>query len=141
MDLRDSRHEGLRGLGPIDARDDERSEGPHLSGSEFAVLPANLEDSFVVSSALLLARIAQRRLDPDTEVEILDRCKVPKPTDRLHGHREIVRVFLPRDLRAPDPFVRRGGRERLAEGLGEGELAAPLGPSRAAPEGTTRLAA
>src|SRR5207249_5568069 len=63
MDLFDAGDEGLRVLRPIDAGGDERPRGPHLARRELAVLPADLEDSLVIPSALLLARVAVRGLD------------------------------------------------------------------------------
>src|SRR5439155_9145399 len=55
MDLFDAGDEGLRVLRPIDAGGDERPRGPHLARRELAVLPADLEDSFVIPSALRTA--------------------------------------------------------------------------------------
>src|SRR5947208_2299760 len=79
------RDERGRTLRPIDARGDEGSDRTHFSGREFAVLSADLQDSFVVPAPLLLTRIAQGRLDPDADVEVLDDGEVLEPTDRLHG--------------------------------------------------------
>src|SRR5438552_17067071 len=100
MDLFDAGDEGLRVLRPIDAGGDERPRGPHLARRELAVLPADLEDSLVIPSALLLARVAVRGLDANPDLEILDRGQLLEPARCLDPDGEVVRVLLPQIGRA-----------------------------------------
>src|SRR5207247_7878147 len=81
VDLFDPRDERGRTLRPIDARGDEGSDRTHFSGREFAVLSADLQDSFVVPAPLLLTRIAQGRLDPEADVDVLAAGEVLESMD------------------------------------------------------------
>src|SRR5436189_269384 len=84
---------------------------------------------------LVLARIAQRGLDPHADSEVLDGLQVLEPPERLHRQREVVRVLLAGDVRERDAFPWGQLRDRLAKESREGELAVDLGPARFQPEG------
>ena len=129
VDLLHAGHERLPILGPIHAGGDERADRTDLARREIAILSADLEDSLEVAPALLLARIAQGGLNPDTQVEVLDGREVLEPADRLHSHGEVVRILLPCDLRESDPLVWSQRRHRLAEELREREVTVDLGPA------------
>ena len=140
MDLFDARDEGLGVLRPIDARGDERPGGPHFARREFAVLPPDLEDSLVIPSALLLARVAVRGLDANPDLEILDRGQLLEPARRLDPDGEVVRVLLPCDVGEAEPFIGSEGRHRLAEQLRDHQVAIrlrPAGPETVRPAGLT----
>src|SRR5205823_2056225 len=107
--------------GPLVAHDIALLEGRQADEGrdpvELAALPADLEDSLVIPSALLLARVAVRGLDANPDLEILDRGQLLEPARCLDPDGEVVRVLLPRDVREAQPLIGSKGRHRLPEEL------------------------
>src|SRR3989449_8685370 len=141
VDLLDPRDEGPRISGPVHAGDHERSHAAHFPRREFAAVATHLQGAFEVSAPLLLARIAERGLDPHADSEVLDGLQVLEPSERLDCQREVVRVLLAGDVRERDAFPRGHLRDRLAKESREREFAVDLGPARFQAEGAAGRAA
>src|SRR6266705_1134936 len=141
VDLLDPRDERRRIPGPVHAGDHERSHAAHFLRREFAAVSADLQGAFEVPAPLLLARIAERGLDPHADSEVLDGLQVLEPSERLHRQREVVRILLSGDVRERDAFPRGQLRDRLAKESREREFAVDLGPARFQAEGAAGRAA
>src|SRR2546428_829162 len=85
VDFLDPRYEGRRIPGPVHAGDDERSHAAHFLRREFTAVAPDLQDAFEIPASLLLARIAERGLDPHADSEVLDGLQILEPPERLHG--------------------------------------------------------
>src|SRR5213594_922513 len=141
VDLLDPRDEGPRISGPVHAGDHERSHAAHFPRREFAAVATHLQGAFEVPAPLLLARIAERGLDPHADSEVLDGLQVLEPSERLDRQREVVRVLLAGDVRERDAFPRGHLRDRLAKESREREFAVDLRPARFQAEGAAGRAA
>src|SRR5207244_1567530 len=83
-----------------------RPPAAHFPRREFAAVATHLQGAFEVPAPLLLARIAERGLDPHADSEVLDGLQVLEPSERLDRQREVVRVLLAGDVRERDAFPR-----------------------------------
>src|SRR5439155_9957993 len=80
VDFLDPRDEGRRVPGPVHAGDHERSHAAHFLRREFAAVAPDLQDALEIPASLLLARIAERGLDPQADPEVLDGLEILEPS-------------------------------------------------------------
>ena len=101
-----------------------------------STLASHLQDPFVVPALLLLAVVAQRRLDAQPRAEPLDGLEVLEAADGFDRQRKVVRILFARDEGEGDPLERSLGGDAFAEQPRGREIPVELRPAGSEPERT-----